>query len=316
MARIRFVSTLTVHTLSLYCQTLNCAVTRLLHRDHHSHSHELVDLSTKNNIRTNSILSPSSGLEPPVAREPESTVSPCACCAEDPVQDLERLQHMAHSLLERGTHNTDEAKENEEIREPTSHSHEHHDHGCTPDHDNAAAVDETGDRSDEGSDPDKTHRSHKNDEAKLMRMSINTAIAIGLHNFPEGLATFVATLNDPKVGAVLAVAIAIHNIPEGLCVAMPIYYATGQRWKAFGWAVLSGASEPLAALLGWAVLANSFTDTMYAVLFGLVAGMMVIISVRELLPTAHRYDPEDAVVTYAFIAGMCVMALSLVLFII
>jgi ZIP family zinc transporter len=165
---------------------------------------------------------------------------------------------------------------------------------------------------DRGSDDDAVPSQEEND--KLMRMSINTAVAIGLHNFPEGLATFVAALNDPRVGGVLAIAIAIHNIPEGLCVAMPVYYATGNRWKAFGWAVLSGASEPLAALLGWAVLANSFSDDMYAILFGLVAGMMVIISVRELLPTAHRYDPEDTVVTYSFMVGMAIMALSLVLF--
>ena len=95
---------------------------------------------------------------------------------------------------------------------------------------------------------------------------------------------------------------------------MPIYYATGKRWNAFAWACLSGASEPFAAVLGWAVLANSFSDAMYAVLFGMVAGMMVIISARELLPTAHRYDPRDAFVTYSFIGGMVIMASSLVLF--
>jgi ZIP family zinc transporter len=148
---------------------------------------------------------------------------------------------------------------------------------------------------------------------KLMRMGINTAVAIGLHNFPEGLATFVATLHDARVGGVLAIAIALHNIPEGICVAMPIYYATGNRWKAFGWAAISGVSELLGALLGWAVLANFVSDDMFAVLFGLVAGMMVIISVRELLPTAHRYDPEDSVVTNSFMVGMAIMALSLVL---
>ena len=126
----------------------------------------------------------------------------------------------------------------------------------------------------------------------------------------------MAALADPKVGVVLAVAIAIHNIPEGLCVALPIYYATGRKWKAFTWACLSGISEPVAALLGWAVLANRFTDTMYGALFGVVGGMMVIISARELLPTAHRYDPEDSVVTYSFMTGMFVMALSLTLFLI
>lgn len=151
---------------------------------------------------------------------------------------------------------------------------------------------------------------------KLVRMGINTALAIGIHNFPEGLATFVAALDDPGVGAVLAIAIGIHNIPEGLCVALPIYYATGNRQKAFMWACISGISEPIGALLGWAVLANSMSDNVYAILFGLVGGMMVVISTKELLPTAHRYDPEDTVVTYSMIAGMIIMALSLVLFVV
>ena len=97
-------------------------------------------------------------------------------------------------------------------------------------------------------------------------------------------------------------------------MAMPVYYATGNKWRAFWWAVLSGISEPIAAVFGYLILASSFSDSMYAVLFGIVAGMMVIISVRELLPTAHRYDPDDAVVTFCFIGGMGIMALSLVLF--
>lgn len=152
---------------------------------------------------------------------------------------------------------------------------------------------------DEGEEQqDEKRRQHEKQE--LLRMSLNTAIAIALHNFPEGLATFLSTLADPSVGFVLAVAISIHNIPEGLCVAMPVYYATGNRWKALGWMVLAGA----------------FSDTLYAVMFGLVAGMVVIISARELLPTAHKYDPEDTVVTYFFILGMVIMALSLLLFVI
>lgn len=152
------------------------------------------------------------------------------------------------------------------------------------------------------------------EKRKLKKMGLSTALAIALHNFPEGLATFVATLQDPAVGAVLAIAIGIHNIPEGLCVALPIYYSTGNRMKAFMWGCLSGLSEPIAALLGWAVLATAVTPTIYAILFGLVSGMMVIISLKELIPTAHRYDPDDTVVTYSLIAGMAVIALSLLLF--
>jgi len=158
------------------------------------------------------------------------------------------------------------------------------------------------------------HRTTEREQRKLKKMGIKTAIAFGMHNFPEGLATFVAALNNPQVGAILAIAISIHNIPEGLCIALPIYYATGSRLKAFGWAVVSGAPQPLAALLGWAVLANVVSDAMYATMFGVVAGMLVTISIRELLPTAHRYDPEDSVASYSFIGGTIVMAVSLVLF--
>lgn len=155
---------------------------------------------------------------------------------------------------------------------------------------------------------------HEFQRKKLVKMGLSTAVAIAIHNFPEGLATFVAALDDPGVGAVLALAIGIHNIPEGLCVALPIYYATGNRWKAFLWGCLSGLSEPVAALLGWAILAKTVTQDVYAVLFGLVSGMMVIISLKELIPTAHRYDPDDTVVTYSLIGGMVIIALSLVLF--
>jgi ZIP family zinc transporter len=239
----------------------------------------------------------------------------CVCCSDDPVGDLEGLHQMAAQIEEYETrehHQWDE-------KAAAQNSENGSDRGSVHSHSGGEDKEEQelGDTTPEGStDEDKEDEDTpaEKENQKLMRMSINTAVAIGLHNFPEGLATFVAALNDPKVGAVLAIAIAIHNIPEGLCVAMPIYYATGNRWKAFGWAVLSGASEPLAALLGWAVLANSFSDDMYAILFGIVAGMMVIISVRELLPTAHRYDPEDTVVTYSFMVGMAIMAVSLVLF--
>jgi len=151
-------------------------------------------------------------------------------------------------------------------------------------------------------------------QKRLVRMGVMTALAIGIHNFPEGLATFVATLDDPAVGGALAIAIAIHNIPEGLCVSIPIYYATGDRKKAFWWAFLSGISEPIGAGLGWLVLSNVMGDELYGVLFGIVAGMMVNICLHELIPTAFRHDPKDTVVTYGLIGGMAIMAVSLLLF--
>eukprot|EP00747_Dinoflagellata_sp_TGD_P128570 gnl/TRDRNA2_/TRDRNA2_174554_c0_seq2.p1 gnl/TRDRNA2_/TRDRNA2_174554_c0~~gnl/TRDRNA2_/TRDRNA2_174554_c0_seq2.p1 ORF type:complete len:418 (-),score=68.60 gnl/TRDRNA2_/TRDRNA2_174554_c0_seq2:35-1288(-) len=114
-------------------------------------------------------------------------------------------------------------------------------------------------------------------DAALKRMGLNTALAIGLHNFPEGLATFVATLAEPAVGVTLAVAIAIHNIPEGLCVALPIYYSSGSRHRGFFWALLSGISAPVGACIGYAIVKSTGDDLnqlVYGTLFGLVAGMM------------------------------------------
>jgi len=149
----------------------------------------------------------------------------------------------------------------------------------------------------------------------LQKMGIMTAIAIGIHNFPEGLATFVAALADTSLGVAIAIAIAIHNIPEGLCVALPIYYSTGSRWRGVLWAFLSGISEPIGGLIGWVVFANSDLHPLaYGVMFSLVAGMMVFISVHELLPTALSYDPKNQFVTYALVGGMVIMALSLLLF--
>ena len=151
-------------------------------------------------------------------------------------------------------------------------------------------------------------------DVKLERMGLLTALAIGIHNLPEGLATFVAAVDDPAVGAALAVAIALHNIPEGVCVSVPIFFATGDRHKAFLWAFLSGVAEIVGAGIGWAILARYFEDVIYATLFGLVSGMMVYICIYQLIPTAHRYDPHDRVTSSGTVAGMAIMALSLILF--
>ncbi|CAB9521205.1 Zinc transporter ZupT [Seminavis robusta] len=232
------------------------------------------------------------------------------CCTTDPGAQIDRLQQMAAVMEAKELDENEQKQEIDEAREDKA------DVVAADDENKEETKAEIQSEHDEAAEAEAgALRISKRESQKLSHMSLNTAVAIALHNFPEGLATFVATLEDPKVGAVLAIAIAIHNVPEGLCVAMPVYYATGSRWRAFGWALLSGISEPIAAFFGWLVLANSFSDTLYAILFGMVAGMMVIISVRELLPTAHRYDPEDSVVTNMYILGMAIMALSLVLFI-
>jgi ZIP family zinc transporter len=148
---------------------------------------------------------------------------------------------------------------------------------------------------------------------KLMRMGMFTALAIAIHNFPEGLATFTAALTDPSLGIAIAVAIAIHNIPEGIAVSIPIYYATGSKKKAFWYSFSSGLAEPVGALIGYLILMPFLSPVVFGVLFAGVAGIMVFISLDELLPAAEEYG-EHHLSIYGLIAGMGVMAISLLLF--
>ena len=160
--------------------------------------------------------------------------------------------------------------------------------------------------------PDEHHR-------RLLRMGLFTALAIGIHNFPEGLATFLAALEDPSVGLAIAVAVALHNIPEGISVSVPLYYATGRRTTAFFWSVMSGLAEPVGAVIAYIGIRFFLGDDsgvippeLMGVLFGGVAGIMVYISLDELLPTSRAYGKgHDSL--YGLVAGMALMALSLLL---
>ena len=148
---------------------------------------------------------------------------------------------------------------------------------------------------------------------KLMKMGVMTAVAIAVHNFPEGIATFIAAIDNPALGISIATAVAIHNIPEGIAVSIPIFYATGSRKKAFGFTLISGLAEPLGALITYLILMPFLTPVVMGCVFAVVAGIMVYISVDELLPGAHEYG-EHHVAIYGLISGMAIMAISLILF--
>jgi len=145
---------------------------------------------------------------------------------------------------------------------------------------------------------------------KLYRVGIITALIIAIHNFPEGLATFTIALKDISLGIPVAIAIAIHNIPEGIAVSVPVYYSTGNRKKAFLYSFLSGLSEPVGAFIGYLFLAPFFNDTVFGILSGLIAGIMVFISLDELLPAAREYGKPHLSI-YGLIVGIIVIAISL-----
>jgi len=147
----------------------------------------------------------------------------------------------------------------------------------------------------------------------IKRVGLLTAVAITAHNFPEGLATFFAMLENSSVGLPLAFAIAIHNIPEGISIAVPVYFATQSKRMAFIAALVSGLAEPVGAIIGYALLAPYLSGAVYGTVFGMFAGVMVYLAIDELLPAAKRYAKGHETV-YGLVSGMAALALSLVLF--
>ncbi|HUT82724.1 MAG TPA: zinc transporter ZupT [Candidatus Bathyarchaeia archaeon] len=157
-----------------------------------------------------------------------------------------------------------------------------------------------------------------NPDQALKRTGILTALAIAIHNFPEGIATFATTLSNPTLGVSIAVAISIHNIPEGISVSIPIYYATKSKWKSFGLSFASGIAEPVGALVAFGILKIFVSDLLsnnlvIGISLAVIAGIMVYISIDELIPVAREYGKGDVVMA-GVVTGMIIMATSLILF--
>jgi len=167
-------------------------------------------------------------------------------------------------------------------------------------------------------EPENPHEPHNIEEVracppKLMRTGLITALAITIHNFPEGIATMMTALHDTHVGVAIAFAVGMHNIPEGIAVAVPIYCATKSRAKALTWSFASGLAEPFGAVIAYVLLAPYLSGALMGLIFAVVAGIMVFISFDELLPSAHEYGHHHWAV-YGLISGMVVMAASLTAF--
>lgn len=149
--------------------------------------------------------------------------------------------------------------------------------------------------------------------SKLKQTGIFTAVALTLHNFPEGLATFFSALDSVTLGFSIALAVAIHNIPEGIAVALPVYHSTGSRQKAFWASAASGMAEPVGAVAGYFILDSFLHEAVLGVLFAAVAGIMVYLALDELLPTAHDYGHGHQVIS-GVIGGMALMAVVFLIF--
>lgn len=148
----------------------------------------------------------------------------------------------------------------------------------------------------------------------LKRTGLVVAMSIAIHNFPEGIATFTSALGSLDIAIPITVAIAIHNIPEGIAVAVPIYHATGSRKKAFWLSFASGLAEPFGALIAYLFLMQFWTPAMNGIILAAVSGIMVFISLDELLPSAEKYGKHHISIM-GLVSGMAVMAFSLYLFV-
>ena len=149
-----------------------------------------------------------------------------------------------------------------------------------------------------------------NGNPRLYKTSLLVAVGIFIHNFPEGIAVSVGTIKEVELGILLAFAIALHNIPEGIAVSVPVYACTGSKKRAFMWSFLSGISEPIGAILTWLILAPFINDYIMNAMLAVVAGLMVYISLDELLPISRSLAKEHFSI-FGIISGIFVMAVSL-----
>ncbi|GMF19832.1 unnamed protein product [Phytophthora fragariaefolia] len=145
---------------------------------------------------------------------------------------------------------------------------------------------------------------------EFRRAGVMTGIAVAIHNFPEGLALFVSSLSGLRSGIVLSIGIIMHNFPEGVAIAAPVYYATGSKMEAFKWTALSGIAQPMGAAIGWAAISGGMSFGLQASLYGVVAGMLVCITVKELIKGAYKFDPKGKVFVISFFLGMLIIAIS------
>ena len=151
---------------------------------------------------------------------------------------------------------------------------------------------------------------HEHDDEHLSKLGLMSAVAIAIHNLPEGLALFTAGLKDITVAIPIAAAVVLHNIPLSIAISVPIYHSTGSKRKALTYSLLVGLCQPLGAIIGYALLSRFFNDMVFGVLFSIVAGIMIFVSLDELLPSSQKYE-DHHISVYGAIAGMIVMALSL-----
>lgn len=165
-------------------------------------------------------------------------------------------------------------------------------------------------------DSDKVDHSHNHDHIDkdhMEKLGIMTAVSVGIHNLPEGLAVFTTGLKDITIAIPLAIAVILHNIPLSIAISVPIYYATNSRKKAFIYASLVGLCQPLGAIIGYALFSSFFSDMLFGILFCIISGIMVFVSLDELLPASQQYEDHHFSI-YGTILGMMLMAVSLMLF--
>lgn len=157
----------------------------------------------------------------------------------------------------------------------------------------------------------KVEKSSKKD-SKLYKLGMITMLVIMMHNIPEGIVTYITSTQNISLGITLTIAIALHNIPEGISISIPIYYSTNSKLKAFIYTLISGLSEPIGAIIAYLFLARFVNDTILGIIYSVIAGMMVNISINELCKESINYNKKNTFIY--FIIGSFIMIINHLLF--
>lgn len=128
-----------------------------------------------------------------------------------------------------------------------------------------------------------------NNDDMLYRVGVLSMLSLLVHNIPEGIICAMTSMSNIELGLKMTFIIMLHNIPEGICIALPIYYSTKSKFKAFVYTAISGLGEIVGALITILFLKRFITPLFLFAVLLITAGIMIYLSLNKILKTGVTY---------------------------